>query len=76
MPKRETYHVTHGDDRWKVQKEGAQRPAKTFENKDKAVDFGRDVAKHQPLGQLIIHKKDGRIQEERIYGKDPFPPKG
>jgi len=26
--------------------------------------------------QLIIKKQNGRIQEERTYGQDPFPPKG
>jgi len=76
MQKRETYHVTFKEEKWKVQKEGARRPTKNFENKHEAVDFGREIAKNQPLGQLIIHKKNGIIEEERTYGKDPFPPKG
>ncbi|MCJ7563849.1 MAG: DUF2188 domain-containing protein [Candidatus Aminicenantes bacterium] len=61
---------------WKIQKEGAKRPVKTFDNKKDAVDFSRDIAKNQPLGQLKILKKDGTFQEKRTYGKDPFPPKG
>jgi len=76
MGKRETFHVTYKDSKWKVKKEGSQRAVKTFDNKEKAVDFGRDVAKKPGKGQLIIHKKDGKIQEERTYGKDPYPPKG
>jgi hypothetical protein len=76
MGKREKFHVAPDRDRWKVQREGAKRPIKTFKNKKSAVDFGRKVTKNQPLGQLKIHKKNGTIQEERTYGKDPFPPKG
>jgi len=76
MPKREKYHVTHEENKWKVQKEASQRPAKTFDNKQDAFNFGREIAKNQPLGQLIIHKKSGIIQEERTYRKDPFPPRG
>jgi len=76
MSKRQTFHVVPAKDGWNVKREGAQRPAKTFDIKKDAVDFGRRAAQHQPLGQLKIHKKDGTIQEERTYGKDPFPPKG
>jgi hypothetical protein len=76
MNKRQTFHVTPTKAGWNVKREGAQRSAKTFDTKQDAVDFGRETAKNQPLGQLIIHKKDGTIQEERTYGKDPFPPKG
>lgn len=26
--------------------------------------------------QVIIHKADGTIEDERTYDADPFPPKG
>jgi hypothetical protein len=52
MPKREKYHVTPDGDRWKVQKEGAQRPAKTFDDKKDAVGYGRDKAKNQLWASL------------------------
>jgi len=76
MGKREKYHVTHDDGNWKVKKQGANRARKVFENKKEAVDYGREVAKSEPKGQLIIHKKDGKIQTEHTYKKDPYPPKG
>jgi hypothetical protein len=76
MIKRQTFHVTPTKDRWNVKREGAQRPAKTFDNKKDAVDFGKQTAKNQRLGQIIIHKKDGTIQTEHTYRKDPYPPKG
>ena len=76
MRKREKFHVTSHKKRWKAQKEGAQKPLKTFKTKKKAIAFGIKEAKKPLLGQLIIHKKDGTIQEERTYGKDPYPPQG
>jgi hypothetical protein len=76
MGKRNKYHVTYKDGNWKVKKEGRTRALKIFERKQDAVNYGRVQAKKGGMGQLKIHKKDGKIQEERTYGKDPFPPKG
>ncbi|HGY91948.1 MAG TPA: DUF2188 domain-containing protein [Planctomycetes bacterium] len=77
MAKRKIYHVTQRPDgNWQVKTEGARRALSTHSTKAEAVDRGRSVAKSHPLGQLVIHKRDGRIQTEHTYGKDPFPPKG
>lgn len=37
-----------------------------------------EIVKKQDNSSVIIHKEDGKIQEERTYPKksDPFPPKG
>jgi len=40
------------------------------------IDQARKLAKSKPLGQIVIHKSDGKIQTERTYGRDPYPPKG
>jgi hypothetical protein len=29
------------------------------------------MAKKQPLGQVIIHGKNGKVLEEHTYGQDP-----
>ena len=76
MRKRQKVHVSPYKKGWKLQKEGTKKPLKTFKTKKKAVSFGIKEAKKPLLGQIIIHKKDGTIQEERTYGKDPYPPKG
>jgi hypothetical protein len=61
---------------WTVKVRG-QSGGRTFETKDPAVDAGRSIAKNAPQGgQLIIKKENGRIQEERTYKNDPYPPKG
>lgn len=76
MSKRTTYHVTPDGDGWKVQKEGSNRASAQCDTKKEAVNRGRELAQNQTLSQLKIHKQDGTIQEERTYGKDPYPPKG
>ena len=77
MSKRKVYHVTPtSGGGWDVQKQGGQRPSGHFDTKDQAIDRGRELAKAGELGQLKIHKKNGTIQNEYTYGKDPYPPKG
>ena len=75
MPKRERYHVTKKDGDWKVKKEGAERASGRHVTQAKAIEQGRRLAS-QDKGQLLIHKANGRIREERTYGADPFPPEG
>ena len=59
-----------------VKTEGASKAAANFEDKIDAVDKAKSIAKNAPLGQVIIQKKDGVIQTEHTYRKDPYPPKG
>lgn len=77
MAKRTTYHVTQRPDgQWQAKAEGASRASTVAARKAAAVDRARDLARGQPLGQVVIHKADGQIQTERTYGKDPYPPEG
>lgn len=74
--KKRKISCNHDNGNWKVKKQGAERASKIFENKKDAVNYGREKAKNGSKGQLIIHKKDGKIQTEYTYKKDPYPPKG
>jgi len=77
MARRTKYHVTQRrDGRWKVKAEGASRASAVTDTKAEATRRGRSLARSKPLGQVIIHKANGRIQTEHTYGKDPYPPKG
>lgn len=72
---RKTQHVVpNTEGGWSVKKGGSTRATKNFGDKDSAVKFGKEVAKHQKA-ELVIHKKDGTIQNPNSYGKDPNPPK-
>ncbi len=77
MP-RTRIHVTHDrDGGWNVKKEGAEKASAHRDTKAEAIDRARDLAKNAGPSQVIIHKEDGTIQEERTYGGgDPFPPPG
>jgi hemerythrin superfamily protein len=64
------YHVTR-DPRggWRATKSGSKRPVARADSKQDVVRRARDSAKRQD-GRLVIHKANGRIQEERTYGPD------
>lgn len=47
-----------------------------FDRKEDALAYGMKVAHKAVPSSLVIHKKNGEIQEERTYGDDPFPPRG
>jgi len=77
MTDRTKRHVTQRPDGdWQVKKEGAQRASAVTDTKQEAVKEGASISRNDPNSQLLIHKSDGRFQEERTYGKDPHPPKG
>jgi hypothetical protein len=73
--KRVKYWVSPEGDDWRVQREGADRASGVFEDKTDAIARAKELAKAQPLGQIIIQRGDGQIQTEHTYGKDPerFP---
>lgn len=54
---------------WEVTKDG--RHVSEHRKKEPAVERGQDTAK--PGGSLRIHKKDGKIQEERTYPRSRDP---
>ena len=77
MAQRIVYHVVPNDNKgWKVDEENRRGNSHQYKKKTEAVAFAKREAKKQPLSQVIIHRKDGNIQNEYTYGKDPFPPKG
>lgn len=69
-------HVTPTDNGWQSKAEGAQRANATGSTKAEVVQRAIEIAKNNGNASVIIHKADGKIQEERTFGKDPFPPKG
>ncbi len=76
MSKRKTYDVSPKGDQWTVKQRGADRAVGNFDKKSVAVERAREVAKNQPLSQVVVRKQDGSIQTEYTYGRDPYPPKG
>lgn len=78
MPKRKRYHITKTEDGWQGKAEGGQRASITGKTKADVMDKTIKIAKNQGNTSVVIHKGDGKIQEERTYPKstDPYPPIG
>lgn len=71
--KRQEYHVVPRGDRWAVKRDNASRASGLFDNKQDAINAGRDLSKG--LGaELVIHGRNGQIQNSNSYGNDPCPP--
>jgi hypothetical protein len=70
-------HVTWREDQamWAVEKEGASRAGSLHEKKDAAEKAGRQSAIKEH-SELLIHGKNGEIQERNTYKRDSFPPRG
>ena len=73
MKKREVYHIVFESDisAWKVEKEGSPRAITRTGAKDAAVRAAKSLARSAVHGRVVIHRKDGEIQEELNYGRDP-----
>lgn len=72
---RKTYHVTQKPDGgWQGKEPGASRAVAAGDTKAEVVQATKEIAKNQPLGQIVIHKSRDHgsvIQTEHTYGKDP-----
>ena len=66
-----TYHVEAlSDDAWSIKKEGAAQPLTQYDTKKEALEKGRKLAeKHEP-SRLVVHRKDGSVQETFAYGDE------
>ena len=73
MGSKDRHVVPHGSD-WAVRRPGAERVASTHDTQREAIDRARDIAR-QTGGEVVIHRRDGRIRDKDSYGKDPFPPR-
>jgi hypothetical protein len=76
MPRRWTWTIEPRlDGQWAVQRHGSQRADGLHDRKGTAVARGAELGQRYH-GQLRVKGENGRIQDERTYGWDPFPPRG
>ena len=66
------YHVVPNSsgERWVVSQENAAF-RREFDTKEEAVEFAKERARAEELGQVKVHKKDGNMEYESTYGEDP-----
>lgn len=67
-------HIVPTASGWGVMKEGSTRKTVITDTKKEAEEIGREIARNQKT-ELVIHGKDGKIQDSDSYGNDPNPPK-
>ncbi|MDQ1709824.1 MAG: hypothetical protein QOG49_1209 [Frankiaceae bacterium] len=74
MADRAVYHVTPYANGWTLNLEGQDEDKGqlgAWDHKDMAIARAKELAQEGPLGQVIVHGEDGRIQDEFTYGDDP-----
>jgi uncharacterized protein YdaT len=64
-----TVHVMPHENGWAIKKENAKQASFTFETKEKAMNKAREMAADQSM-EIVIHKKDGSIQDRLSSGSD------
>jgi len=73
---RKRYFIAWNSNSGKWQLKGKSRTIRTFSTKEEALKYARSFVKKNTPSQLVVKKKDGKIQKEWTYGNDPYPPKG
>lgn len=63
-------HVVPLGNGWAVKGEGNSRFTAITERKREATIIARDIARNN-RSEIVIHGKDGRIQDKDSYGNDP-----
>jgi uncharacterized protein YdaT len=77
MSERKSYHVLPAKAGvWLVRTEGSSSSSNTYRTKAEAVSGAKEIAKRQTHSQVIVHKRDGKVQTEYTYGGDPRRSKG
>lgn len=67
VAKQRTYHVmTRIGGGWSVQREGASRATGTYDSKNQAIKHAREAARSAG-GDLVIHSRDGLVQDSMTY---------
>jgi hypothetical protein len=62
-------HVVPSSSGWAVKKSGAERASRTFDTKEKAIAYGRELSKSEK-SELYIHRSNGMIQNRNSYTSD------
>ncbi len=73
---RKVYHVTPVGDAWGVHRARRKRADSIHLFKTDAIARAKRLARAAPLGQVKVHGRNGRIQDEFTYREDPRSTRG
>jgi hypothetical protein len=74
---RRVYHVVLRKESWHVRRARARRASGCHHSKAAAIMQAKALANRRgSLGQVVVHRRDGRVQAEWTYGEDPRRTRG
>jgi hypothetical protein len=73
---RKVYHVTPVGEAWGVRRARRVRADSIHLLKTDAIARAKRLAKAAAVGQVKVHGRDGRIQNEITYREDPHSSRG
>lgn len=71
LSRRKIYHVYPDNGQWKVKAELAIRASSIHDKKPDAIARAKELARTKRLSGVVVHRTDGSVQAEYIYGHDP-----
>ena len=63
-------HVVPHENGWAIRREGGKRVTSIHDTQAEAAARAREIAQNQQ-GEVVIHRRDGRIRDSDSYGSDP-----
>jgi|RhiMetdeSRZDD1v2_1073273.scaffolds.fasta_scaffold287645_2 hypothetical protein len=71
--RRKVYHVSFDEkeEGWVLKLEGGRRVGGPYASKAEALADAKQGVQAVALGQIVVHGRDGKIQTEHTYGRDP-----
>lgn len=74
---RNVYHVVRRNESWQVRRPRARRASGCHSSKVAAIAHAKALASRpSTLGQVVVHRRDGRVETEWTYGNDPRRTRG
>ncbi|TLS37916.1 DUF2188 domain-containing protein [Pseudalkalibacillus caeni] len=66
---RKVYEILYNDekDHWELKRQGADKPTRTFDNKEDTYQYGRGLCDENRPSELIIHNMDGEVEDKSMY---------
>ena len=61
--------VAQAEEGWIVERGGTGQVSSVHRTEEKAVKYARELAQTNQPSQLLVYKKDGTVQAERLYGQ-------
>ena len=61
------YSVVAREEGWAIEKQGADRAVSVHATKEEALDRARELAGQHRPSELVVHRKDGTVQDTVVY---------